>query len=192
MFEKHEISIDRRAVLRLPVLEGNYFRVSLPSEFCLASRIARPHLSKDVFELRSAQARTPGHESTHFFDAQNRLIGRRVQQPFHSTLSEVPEGAEAYQSSLLSVGGTTSSFVSGLPDRVSGNVTHITHEAASASGTQTSWVMGSGRASATPSGVLIDFPPGATIARRSVTTVDTFAVLHPGQEDGYEAGEYAD
>ena len=128
MFGKHEIPLGRRVVLRLPAIEGKYSGLNLPSDFCLSARIARPLLSNDVLELRSAHARTPGRQETHFFDSENRSIGRRVQQPFQTTLSEAPEDAEVYEASPLSVGGATTPLLTGDPLRGSGNVTHITHE----------------------------------------------------------------
>ena len=92
MFEAHEIELDTKRVLRLPVLEGLRFKHTLPRDYLLSVRVARPKVSKDVFEYRSAQAMSPMIEEF-FFDQSNRLVGRRV--PQHTQLSEIAEDAES-------------------------------------------------------------------------------------------------
>ena len=120
----------------------------------LTARIARPKLPKGVFEYRSDQARSPAIEEF-IFDENNRLVGRRA--PYHSPLSGIPEHAESVGAvDFLSVGGVTA---------LDTGVTHIS---------------GSNRASSssTPDlGLnLHDLPPGS-IARRSVTTVESYVIL---------------
>ena len=90
MFEPHEICLDIKTVLKLPMLEGMYFKLTPPTPYVLTARIARPKLPKDVFEYRSAQARSPAIEEF-IFDENNRLVGRRV--PFQTSLSGIPEHA---------------------------------------------------------------------------------------------------
>ena len=104
MFGRHEIDLNYQAAIRLPVLEGGYFKLKLPPGRLVTSRIARPPLSKGVFEQRSAQARTPSTENF-VFGENNHLIGRRV--PFDLELTEIPERGEFVDN--FPVGGVTGS-----------------------------------------------------------------------------------
>ena len=120
--------------MRLPVLEGKYFRLNTPHLQVPTARIARPNLPKDIFELRPAQARTPTFEQTHVFDNENRLVGRRV--PYQAALSEIPEHDDrAWEGSLLSAGRVPES---------SAGVAHISehHSVAGHEPSSSSWATG--------------------------------------------------
>ena len=78
MFYPVEINLTPGVVLRIPVLEGTHFNPEHPKpEHLYSARVERPLLSRDVFEMRSAQARTP-HFTGFVFDENNRVIGRNV------------------------------------------------------------------------------------------------------------------
>ena len=159
MLEPHEIDADTRTALNPPMLEGMHFKLKLPKDYISSARIARPKLTKDISELRSAQARTPAVGEFVFGD-NNRLVGRRAQN-YSMPLSGISENDEVVGDiGFLSVGR--------VPASASG-VAHIT-------------ALGADRASSS-SGPdigydLIDMPPG-TIARRSVTATESFVAVAP-------------
>ena len=78
MFYPVEIDLTPGVVLKIPVIEGTHFEPCHPNPAHLYSaRIERPILPRDVFEARSAQARSP-HFTGFVFDENNRVIGRNV------------------------------------------------------------------------------------------------------------------
>ena len=121
--------------MRLPVIDGRYSKLNFPQNQVPTARIARPNLSKDIFEFRSAHARTPSFEHTHIFDLENGLVGRRI--PFNSALSEIPEREDrVFEGSLLSVGR--------VPGPTAGVARVSVSEAGREQSSSSSWVMGAG------------------------------------------------
>ena len=78
MFLPSEMSLGPTVIKRVPLIEGQHFKPIHQGDQLVSARIERPLLSKDIFEMRSAQVGTP-HLGEFIFDEQNRVLGRRIQ-----------------------------------------------------------------------------------------------------------------